>query len=152
MPTLTLETFINAPAEICFDLMRDIRIHTESTAQMNAKAVDGVTDGQIGLGQTVTFEGTHFGVRQRLTVEVVEFDRPRLFVDEMTEGAFQMFRHAHEFLPLDGGTLMRDTLVWRSPFGVAGRIVDKLVLERHLRDLVSARNARLKQIAEAARA
>jgi ligand-binding SRPBCC domain-containing protein len=107
------------------------------------------TVGMIGLGQTASFEGKHFGFRQRLTVKVVEFDRPRLFVDEMTEGAFASFLHVHEFSPHDGGTLMRDTLVWRPPFGAAGWIVDKLLLKHHLRNLVSTRNARLKQIAEA---
>lgn len=148
MPTIILETFINAPAEICFDLMRDIRIHTETTTQTNEKAVAGVTNGMIGLGQTVTFEGTHFGVRQRFTVEVVEFDRPRLFVDEMREGAFRSFKHIHEFIGRDGGTLMRDTLIWTSPLGILGRIADKLLIERHMRRLVSGRNAKLKQIAE----
>jgi hypothetical protein len=45
-----------------------LRIHTQTTAQTNEKAVAAVTDGKIGLGQTVTFEGTHFGMRQRFTV------------------------------------------------------------------------------------
>ena len=85
MPTITLETFIKASPEICFDLMRDIRIHTQTTSQTNEKAVAGVIDGKIGLGQTVTFEGTHFGIRQRLTVKVTEFERPSLFVERMTE-------------------------------------------------------------------
>lgn len=134
---------------ICFDLMRDIRIHTETTAQTNEKAVAGVTDGKIGLGQTVTFEGIHFGIRQRLTVKVVEFERPRLFVDEMTEGSFISFKHIHEFFPRDGGTQIRDTIIWTSPFGILGKIVDKLLLERHLRNLVTTRNAKLKEIAEA---
>ena len=149
MPTLILETYINAPAETCFDLMRNIRIHTETTSQTNEKAIAGLTDGMIGLGQTVTFEGTHFGVRQRLTVEVVEFERPSLFVDEMTDGSFKSFRHTHEFTERDGGTLMRDTVVWTSPFGVLGKIVDKLLLERHLRNLIETRNTKLKAIAEA---
>ena len=74
MPVIYLETEINAPAERCFDLIRDIRIHTETTMETGEKAVAGVTDGMIGLGQTVTFEGTHFGMRQRLTVKVVEFE------------------------------------------------------------------------------
>lgn len=148
MPTVILETQINAPAEICFDLMRDIRIHTETTAQTNEKAVAGVTDGMIGLGQTVTFEGTHFGMRQRLTVKVVEFERPRLFVDQMIAGRFTSFEHIHEFFPEGKGTLMKDTLIWTSPFGILGKIVDKLLLERHLRNLVSSRNAKLKEIAE----
>ena len=104
MPQIILETMINAPAETCFDLMRDIRIHTETTAQTDEKAVAGVTEGKIGLGQTVTFEGKHFGMRQRLTVKVVEFDRPRLFVDEMTEGRFRSFKHIHEFQAEKTGT------------------------------------------------
>lgn len=148
MSTIILETLINAPAEACFDLIRDIRIHTQTTAQTNEKAVAGVTDGLIGLGQTVTFEGTHFGIRQRLRVKVVEFDRPRRFVDAMIEGSFKSFVHIHEFEPRDGGTLMRDTLIWQSPFSILGMIVDKLVLERHLTKLVSTRNARLKALAE----
>jgi ligand-binding SRPBCC domain-containing protein len=148
MAKIILETPIRAGAETCFDLIRDIRIHTETTATTNEKAVAGVTDGHIGLGQTVTFEGTHLGFKQRMTVKVVEFDRPRLFVDEMTEGKFKEFRHIHEFFPTEGGTLMRDTLLWTSPFGILGKIVDRLVLERHLTKLVSGRNARLKEIAE----
>jgi ligand-binding SRPBCC domain-containing protein len=148
MTTITLETRINAPTDVCFDLMRDIRIHTETTEQTNEEAVAGVTDGKIGLGQTVTFEGTHFGMRQRLTVKVVEFDRPQLFVDEMTEGRFRSFKHFHEFFSIETGTLMKDTLIWTSPFGIFGKIVDKLLLECHLRNLVSNRNAKLKEIAE----
>ena len=148
MSEIVLETFIAAPAEICFDLMRDIRIHTETTSRTNEKAIAGVTDGKIGLGQSVTFEGTHFGMRQRLTVEVVEFEPPMRFVDEMTEGNFRTFKHIHEFFPQGNGTQLRDTITWTSPFGILGRIVDTLLLERHLRSLVVTRNAKLKELAE----
>lgn len=43
---------------------------------------------------------------------------------------------------------MRDTLVWTAPLGLLGRIVDKLLIERHMTRLVSERNRRLKEIAE----
>jgi ligand-binding SRPBCC domain-containing protein len=148
MPQIVLETFIKAPAEVCFDLMRDVRLHTETTMETDERAVAGVTDGMIGLGQTVTFEGKHLGFRQRLTVLVTEFERPWLFTDEMIEGNFSSFKHVHQFDDRDGGTLMRDTIVWTSPLGFLGKIVDRLILERHLRNLVAGRNARLKQLAE----
>ena len=148
MPEILIETQIHAPAERCFDLMRDIRIHTETTMETDERAVAGVTEGMIGPGQTVTFEGKHFGFKQRLTVRVTEFERPTLFVDEMTEGNFRSFKHIHEFVTVRSGTLMRDRLIWTSPFGIVGRIVDELLLKRHLRDLVSKRNLRLKQLAE----
>lgn len=149
MPTLVLETIIRARAETCFDLMRDVRLHVQTTAETNEAAIVGVTDGMIGIGQTITFQSRHFGFRQRLTVNVVEFDRPRLFVDQMTAGAFKSFRHIHEFLPHDNRTLMRDTLVWEMPFGILGKIADKVFVKRHLRNLVATRNDRLKNIAEA---
>lgn len=148
MPEILIETQIHAPAEKCFDLMSDIRIHTETTMETDERAVAGVTEGMIGPGQTVTFEGKHFGFKQRLTVRVTEFERPTLFVDEMTEGNFRSFKHIHEFVTVRSGTLMRDRLIWTSPFGIVGRIVDELLLKRHLRDLVSKRNLRLKQLAE----
>ena len=148
MPEIILETLINAPAETCFDLMRDVRIHNQTVANTREKAVSGVTDGKIRLGQSITFEGKHFGIRQRLTVKVVELDRPRLFVDEMTAGSFKTFKHIHEFFSKGDATLIRDTLIWTSPFGILGKIVDKLLLERHLRNLVQTRNAKLKEIAE----
>lgn len=148
MPTITLTTEINAPAEVCFDLIRDIRLHTKTTVESDEKAIAGVTDGMIGLGQTVTFEGTHFGMRQRLTVKVTVFERPHLFVDEMTEGRFKSFRHKHEFVETGGKTLMIDTLDWVSPLGIIGRIFDKVLLKPHLTNLVATRNSRLKAIAE----
>ncbi|HEV7701223.1 MAG TPA: SRPBCC family protein [Pyrinomonadaceae bacterium] len=148
MPRIILETKINAPAEVCFDLMRDIRIHTQTTAQTSERAVAGVTVGMIGLGQTVTFEGRHFGLTQRLTVRVIEFDRPRRFVDAMTGGSFRFFVHAHEFEERDGITFMRDSLEWESPLGIVGRLFDRLFLIRHMRELVTRRNIQLQDLAE----
>ena len=148
MTTIVLKTQINASPETCFDLMRDVSLHEETTVETNEKAVDGVTSGLIGLGQTVTFEGTHFGIRQRLTVVVTEYERPRRFVDEMTKGAFRSFKHTHEFESIGDATLMTDTIEWVSPLGWVGRSFDKVVLEKHLRDLVTKRNKRLKELAE----
>lgn len=140
MPTIILETLIHARAEECFDLMRDRRIQTEPTPAIF---------GEFGIGQTVTFKSNNFGMEQSLTVKVTEFDRPTLIVDEMSKGSFRSFKHIHEFLFVENGTLMRDTLVWEMPFGILGRLVDKIFFERHLTKLVSNRNAKLKQIAEA---
>ncbi len=43
---------------------------------------------------------------------------------------------------------MKDTLIWTSPLGILGKIADKLLIERHLRNLVQTRNTKLKEIAE----
>ena len=148
MPILIIETEINAPPEVCFDLVRDISLHIQTLKNTGEKAVAGRTHGKIALGETVTFEGKHFGIRQRLTVKITEFEKPNHFTDEMTHGTFKSFKHKHEFIAKGDGTLMRDTLRWTSPFGFLGKIVDAVLLEKHLRKLVTNRNVELKRVAE----
>src|SRR5437588_11802086 len=107
MPTIELFTVINAPAEMCFDLARDIDVHVASTQGTNEKAVFGVTSGLINLGEEVTWEATHFGVRQRLTSRITRLDRPRYFRDSQVRGVFRRFDHDHFFTVESGATVMR---------------------------------------------
>jgi len=148
MPHVVLETRIDVPIDVCFDLARDIDVHAETTRQTGERAVAGVMHGKIGAGDTVTFEARHLGVRQRLSSRMTQFDAPHVFADEMTAGAFKSLTHVHEFFAVPTGTLMRDTITWVSPLGMLGVLADKLFLERHMRRFVTQRNQRLKEIAE----
>ncbi len=151
MAILRTETWIQSTPQICFDLARDIGLHCRCAAHSHERAVAGVTHGLIGLGETVTFEAVHFGVRQRLTSRIVEFAAPHRFVDEMVSGAFAAMRHTHEFQEDSGGTLMIDVLEWHSPLGILGRFADKFFVGPHLRDFLRRRNRALKRFAETGR-
>jgi ligand-binding SRPBCC domain-containing protein len=148
MPVIMIETLILAPPQRCFDLARDIDVHCQTTSSTRERAVAGVTSGLIGAGQTVTFEAVHFGVRQRLTSKITDFDAPHRFVDEMVEGAFASLRHVHEFEARGKHTLMRDTLEWRSPLGVLGKIADTLFLRAYMTRFIKQRGESLRRIAE----
>jgi ligand-binding SRPBCC domain-containing protein len=148
MATIVVETRIAAPIEVCFDLARDVDAHVETSSSTGERAVGGKTAGLLDLGDVVTFEAVHFGVRQRLTSKIVEFDRPRRFVDEMVEGAFASLRHVHEFATESGMVRMRDTLTWRSPLGILGTIADRLFVESHLRASMVKKPSTLKALAE----
>lgn len=148
MPTLIVETQIDTPVTRCFDLARDISVHCATAKFTKERAVAGVTEGLVGLGDSVTFEAVHFGIRLRLTAKITEFVFPTVFVDEMTEGTFKSLRHKHEFTPQNGGTLLRDTLIWTSPFGIIGRLADSFFLIRHMKRFLLKRNANLKAYAE----
>ena len=108
MPIIHVETIIDAPQAVVFDLSRSIDLHLESTKKTDEKAVAGKTEGLIGLGESVTWEAVHFGVRQRLTSKITEFERPFRFRDSMVAGAFARFDHDHEFMTLGGKTKMSD--------------------------------------------
>jgi ligand-binding SRPBCC domain-containing protein len=148
MTIIRTELYIIAPIEICFDLARSIDIHTESTSQTKEKAIGGITSGLIELGQSVTWEAVHFGIKQRLTAKITEFEFPHRFVDEQVRGAFKRFWHCHEFIEVDGGTLMIDTFDYNAPLGLMGKLADKLFLEKYMRDFLSKRNEYIKKAAE----
>ena len=152
MPQIILETFIIAPPQMCFDYARDIGLHCETMKETGERAVGGTTSGRIKLGESITFEGKHLGLRRRLSAEVVEFEAPTLLVDKMTKGPFKALKHIHEFenVTQDGqnGTMMRDTLQWTSPLGPLGILANILIVKRHLRKVLKRRNARLKALLE----
>jgi ligand-binding SRPBCC domain-containing protein len=146
---LELSTTITATAERCFDLSCDIDVHAGSMAASQERAVAGVTSGPIGLGQEVTWEARHFGVRWRVTSRITEFDRPRRFVDEMQRGPFAWFHHEHRFEQHGNATTMVDIIDYGLPLGLLGAIADAAVVGRYLRRLIETRNRYIKQLAEA---
>ena len=148
MPTINTSIYIQAPIQVCYDLKRDIDLHIKSTKQTKEKAIKGRTSGLMGLGDFVTWEATHFGVRQYLTVQMTEFEPPHRFVDIMVKGAFKSFHHEHTFESRDGGTWMTDRLHYISPFGPVGKLVDLLFLETYLKRLLVTRNRYIKEYAE----
>ena len=148
MPTIILETRINAPIGKCFDLARSIDLHMKSMEHTEEKAVAGVTSGLIGLGETVTWKARHFGIIMRLTSRITKCDYPSVFEDKMVSGAFHSFRHTHQFLQNGNETIMNDEFDYKSPFGFLGMLADFLFLKAYMRKLLEHRNRVLKQTAE----
>ena len=145
---IQLTTLIDAPIERCFDLSRSIDLHLLSTHKTEEKAVAGVTSGLINKGESVTWEAVHFGIRQRLTTEIIEMDKPHIFIDVMVNGAFKSMHHEHWFEATDDGTLMCDTFYYEVPYGIVGRLFDNLLLKAHMTRLLTERNEVIKKAAE----
>jgi ligand-binding SRPBCC domain-containing protein len=148
MPVIRHQQFIKASVEVCFNLARNVDIHTQTTSKTKEKAVSGVTKGLLEEGDTVTWEAIHFGIEQRLTAKVTLMEEPNKFVDIMVEGAFNSFVHTHQFIEEAGGTIMLDTFEYKSPFGLIGVVADKLFLEKYMKAFIASRAKELKKIAE----
>ncbi|WDF56474.1 SRPBCC family protein [Mucilaginibacter sp. KACC 22063] len=151
MPLIALQTFINAPQQVCFDLSRSIDLHKISTAHTNEEAVAGVTSGLIGMNETVTWRAKHLGIWFQLTSKITQFDPFNAFTDEMVKGPFKYIHHQHIFEVRNGGTLMTDMFSFASPFGLLGLIADKVLLTSHLKKLLIQRNEIIKEYAESDR-
>jgi ligand-binding SRPBCC domain-containing protein len=136
MARIELETFVAAPPERCFDLSLSVGLHERSMAHTGERAVRGVTSGTLQLGDEVTWEARHFGVKLQLSTAITAYDRPRMFRDEMTHGPLRSMAHTHTFEARGDGTLMRDVFEFRSPAA--------LLLRPYFRRLLVRRNAAIR--------
>jgi ligand-binding SRPBCC domain-containing protein len=153
VPTITLHTEIDAPIERCFDLSRSIDLHMQSTSETGEQAIadgtpPGRTSGLIELGETVTWRARHFGIWQRLTSRITEYEAPVYFCDEMQKGAFKSIRHEHRFRQEGGRTLMTDIFRFESPLGFLGHMFNRLVLTHYMEGFLRRRNQLIKEVAE----
>jgi ligand-binding SRPBCC domain-containing protein len=148
MPTLKIQTHINAERTIVFDLARSIDLHKLSTQHTNEEAIAGVTSGLIGLNESVTWRARHFGIYQKLTSKITAFESPNYFVDEMQKGIFKEFKHEHIFEETENGTLMIDIFNYISPLGIIGRLADYWFLKKYMKNLLVKRNSVIKEFAE----
>jgi ligand-binding SRPBCC domain-containing protein len=148
MPVIEIETKIKAPIEICFDLATSIDLHMLSTDGTNEKAIDGITSGCVKQGDFVTWEATHFGIRQKLTSVIPIVNRPFHFKDEQKKGAFKYFKHDHYFEQQDEFVMMKDRFEFESPYGIFGNLFNSLVLTKYLTKFLIKRNNVIKEFAE----
>lgn len=148
MTQIKTSTTINAPIEIVFNNCRNIDIHQYSASKTNEKAIVGRTSGLIDKGETVTWEGKHFGIYIQHESIISEMNFPNYFVDEQLKGQFKSFKHQHFFTQKENQTIMTDILDYETPFGFIGKLFDKLLLENHLTNFIIYRNAILKQLSE----
>lgn len=140
MPTIEIKTVIKADIQTCFDLARNIDFHKKSMEQSKERAVAGKIAGLIELGERVTWEAIHFGIKQRLTSKITEYKYPNYFVDEQVSGAFKSFKHEHIFDSIDvNKTIMIDKFHFQSPFWILGKFANWLFLKSYMTNLLKQR-------------
>lgn len=148
MTTIKITTHYFASIETVFDTNRNIDIHQQSASKTKEVAIAGTTSGLINKNETVTWKGKHFGFYITHQSIISEMDFPTYFVDEQLKGKFKSFKHQHFFEQKENYVEVTDILNYETPYGIFGKLFDKLFLKKHLTDFIMKRNAVLKNLAE----
>lgn len=148
MPQIHLTSFISAPIERVFDLSRSINLHQVSMAANNEKAIAGVTSGLISENETVTWQAKHLLKTRLFTSKITKMNRPSVFIDEMVNGDFNSFYHEHHFKAAENGTIVIDIINFETPYGVLGKMANRLFLTSYIERFLTKRNLIIKEYAE----
>lgn len=148
MPTITLKTLINASIDRCFDLSRSIDLHLQSMESSGETAIAGRKEGLINLHESVTWRAKHFGIPFEMTNKISSMEYPICFVDEMIKGPFKKLHHQHRFKIEGSQTEMTDIFEFQTPFGLLGKLAEKIFLKNYMSKLIEKRNKVIKFQAE----
>ena len=147
MVRLQITTLIAAPTQRCFELSLNVDLERGSVEGL--VAIAGITHGQIGPGETVTWRSRQFGIPVRHTTEISGYDPPVFFQDRMMRGMFAKFVHDHFFTPLGENMCeMRDSLELHMPLFLGGVVTERLLVRRRMLKMLLRRNALIKETAE----
>ena len=101
------------------------------------------------------FEGAEFdytirwlSMKLKWRSRIVDYRPPDRFTDIQIVGPYVLWRHLHTFEKVTGGTLMKDVVHYRLPFGLFGTILHGIMIRRQLLDIFSYRAVRIFQRAE----
>jgi len=94
-------------------------------------------------GTLINYELKMRGIPLRWQSRIEEWKPNERFIDRQLKGPYDFWHHTHAFVPLNGGTLMMDSVRYRLPGGplgqgVAGRWVarDLEKIFRYRRDTI----------------
>jgi uncharacterized protein (TIGR01777 family) len=83
----------------------------------------GKSDDVIKKGTLIDYKIKVHGVPLKWKTKIEEWNPNKSFTDSQLSGPYKEWVHLHEFIPLAGGVLLRDTVIFRLPLGAAGRLI-----------------------------
>ncbi len=98
---------------------------------------------EMRLGTLIEYELRLHGVRLRWLTRIEDWEPGRRFVDRQLRGPYALWHHTHTFEPHPEGTLMRDRVRYRLPFGPLGAIAHMALVRRDLDAIFDFRRAEI---------
>jgi len=82
----------------------------------------GMSTPVLGAGTLIDYRLKLNGVPIAWQTRIDAWEPPHRFIDVQAKGPYALWHHTHDFIPMGGGTLMRDTVRYRLPAGWFGAL------------------------------
>ena len=148
MAVFETSLLLNAPIEKVFDFaIRPANIIRISPPVLGLKFVNPPE--AYSMGAKFEFKVQAWGTIQTSHFEIVEFDRPNLFVEIQLKGPMKSWRHEHRFsVHSDGQTLVANRIEFTPPGGLVGLMVTEAKILDNMEDGFYHRHQQLKKLLE----
>jgi hypothetical protein len=132
----------HAPAEIWPFFCDEGNLEELTPGFLNFEVL-GKSTREIGEGTLIDYRLKLNGIPMGWQSRIENWEPARRFVDTQVKGPYSYWRHAHEFIPLANGTLMRDIVRYRLPLGWLGSVVAGWKVEAQVDRIFSYRSTKI---------
>jgi ligand-binding SRPBCC domain-containing protein len=87
-------------------------------------------------------------IKLRWRTLITKYKSPHIFIDQQIKGPYSLWHHTHTFEEKDGGTIIKDSVVYAIPFGWLGRFVHAIYIKYDIQSIFKHRKKILTKIFE----
>jgi ligand-binding SRPBCC domain-containing protein len=98
-------------------------------------------------GQLISYTLRPFlGIPLHWVTEITQVQSPHLFIDVQVVGPYAVWHHEHRFFEITNGVKMVDVVDYKLPFGILGKLVNRLKVRKDVENIFAYRRAKLEQL------
>ena len=101
---------------------------------------------EIAAGTLIRYRLSWHGIPLRWTTRITRWEPPANFEDLQLSGPYKLWHHTHSFEAVRGGTMLRDKVLYKLPFGALGRLVHALWVRRSVEQIFDYRHQRIRAL------
>lgn len=143
---LVSEQWIPRPVDEVFPFFTNENNLETLTPPMLCFHVVGKNTPVLGEGTLIEYRLKIRGVPMKWRTRIESWRPNDRFVDTQETGPFRHWHHTHEFIPVRGGTLMRDRVLYRLPLGWIGDGVGGWLVSRDIESIFAFRRKKIDDI------
>lgn len=134
VPEFRADAEFDCEPRVIFDfLIRPANVVRLSPPDVQVRLLEGPP--VVQLGSRVTIEARNFGLRQRFSVQITEWEENERLTDEQIEGPFRFYRHSRRLEHKPGGSRLVEIIEFSPPGGMLGMLLSAERLQRYLAEL-----------------
>lgn len=144
--TIEIEQWVSDPPEKVFAFFMEPEKYESLTPPFLSFKVHLQTTKEIQEGTRLIYSLKLHGIRFCWQSLITDFEKNKRFSDLQVFGPYSVWHHTHQFIEKDGGTLIRDCVVYRVPLCVPGDIVIHPFVRKDLDKIFTWRRKKMAEL------
>ncbi len=142
------EQFIDRPLEQVWSFFsRPENLNAITPEEVSIEILSDLSGVEMYEGMIIQYNiAPLLGIKMNWVTEITHIKEKQYFIDEQRFGPYAFWHHQHWFEAKDEGTLMKDILHYKVPYGVIGTLANALFVEKMVNQIFSYREEVLDKV------